>query len=80
MHLGDWGLPIGQVITELQERRPELVYFDENYEGEYPKEPPFTEEEFGVIYPLASAKSKENPEYKARAMEATLKFQSGVRG
>ena len=80
VHLGDWGLPIGQVITELQERRPELVYFDENYEGEYPKEPPFTEEEFGVIYPLASAKSKENPEYKARAMEATLKFQSGVRG
>lgn len=80
VHLGDWGLPIGLVITELQERKPDLVYFDENYEGEYPEEPPFTDEEFAEIYPLASAKSKEDPEYKTRAMEATLKFQRGIRG
>ena len=80
VHLGDWGLPIGLVITELQERKPDLVYFDENYEGEYPEEPPFTDEEFAEIYPLASARSKEDPGYKARAMEATLKFQRGVRG
>lgn len=37
IHLGDWGLQMGQVITELQERQPELPYFDESYEGEYPR-------------------------------------------
>ncbi|MCI9336252.1 MAG: arginine--tRNA ligase [Lachnospiraceae bacterium] len=80
VHLGDWGTPIGMVITELQERKPELVYFDENYQGEYPEEAPLTEAEFAEIYPLASGKAKEDPEYRARALEATRKFQKGVRG
>ena len=80
MHLGDWGLQMGLVITGLQERQPELVYFDENYAGEYPEEAPFTISELEEIYPAASAKSKEDPEYKAKAMEATFKLQSGVRG
>ncbi|MCH5258859.1 MAG: arginine--tRNA ligase [Lachnospiraceae bacterium] len=80
IHMGDWGLQIGLVITELQHRQPDLVYFDENYEGEYPAEAPFTISELGEIYPMASAKSKEDAEYKAAAMEATHKLQSGVRG
>lgn len=80
VHLGDWGMPMGLVITELQARHPELVYFDEDYEGEYPKEAPFTISELEEIYPFASAKSKEEPEYKARAMEATYKLQNDVRG
>ena len=80
VHLGDWGTPIGMVITELQERKPDLVYFDENYAGEYPEETPITEAEFAEIYPFASAKSKEDPEFKAKALEATRKFQKGVRG
>ena len=80
VHLGDWGLQMGLVITGLQDRKPELVYFDENYQGEYPQEAPFTISELEEIYPAASAKSKEDPEYKARAMEATFKLQSGVRG
>ena len=80
VHLGDWGLQMGLVITGVQDRQPELVYFDENYKGEYPKEAPFTISELEEIYPAASAKSKEDPEYKARAMEATFKLQSGVRG
>ena len=80
VHLGDWGLQMGLVITGLQDRQPELVYFDESYEGEYPEEAPFTISELEEIYPAASAKSKEDPEYKARAMEATFKLQSGVRG
>ena len=29
VHLGDWGLQMGLIITELHERKPELVYFDE---------------------------------------------------
>ena len=80
VHMGDWGLQIGLVITELKKRQPDLVYFDESYEGEYPKEAPFTIEEFEEIYPTASIKSKEDEAYKAEAMEATYKLQSGVRG
>ncbi len=80
VHLGDWGMPMGLVITELKLRKPDLVYFDENYQGEYPQEPPFTITELEEIYPAASAKSKEDPEYKASAMDATFKLQSGVKG
>lgn len=79
-HLGDWGLQMGLVIVGIQERQPELVYFDDGYEGEYPSDPPFTINELEEIYPASSAKSKEDPEYKARAMEATYKLQTGVRG
>lgn len=80
VHLGDWGLQMGLVIMGLKERKPDLIYFDESYEGEYPAEEPFTISELEEIYPASSAKSKEDPEYKAKAMEATYKLQSGVRG
>lgn len=80
IHLGDWGLQMGLIIYELQIRKPDLVYYDDNYEGEYPKEPPFTISELEEIYPTASGKSKEDSKYKEKAMEATFKLQSGVRG
>ncbi|MCM1065219.1 MAG: arginine--tRNA ligase [Eubacterium sp.] len=80
VHLGDWGLQMGLIITGLQDRDPAMVYFDEDYQGEYPKEPPFTISELEEIYPAASARSKEDPAYKARAMEATFKLQNGNRG
>ncbi len=80
VHLGDWGLQMGLVIMGLKERKPDLVYFDESYTGEYPKEAPFTISELEEIYPASSAKSKEDAAYKALAMEATYKLQNGVRG
>ncbi len=80
IHLGDWGLQMGLIITELQKRQPDLIYFDETFEGEYPAEPPFTISELEEIYPTASKKSKEDEAYKAEAMEATFKLQNGVRG
>lgn len=80
IHLGDWGLQMGLIITELQERQPDLVYFDADYTGEYPKEPPFTISELEEIYPAASGKSKEDAAYKEKAMDATFQLQSGVRG
>lgn len=80
VHLGDWGLQMGLVITELKLRKPDLPYFDDEFCGEYPKEAPFTIAELEEIYPAASAKSKEDEDYKRRAMEATAKLQSGVRG
>ena len=63
VHLGDWGLQMGLIITELKLRQPDLVYFDENFEGEYPKEAPFTISELEEIYPTASKKSKEDEAY-----------------
>ncbi len=80
VHLGDWGLPMGLVIYELQTRQPNLPYFDESFTGDYPKEPPFTVGDLEEMYPTASKKSKEDADYKAKAMEATVKLQSGVRG
>lgn len=80
VHLGDWGLQMGLIIVELKERKPKLVYFDENYAGEYPKEAPFTISELEEIYPTASGKSKENEEYKAAALQATHELQQGRRG
>ena len=80
IHLGDWGQPMGLIMNELKVRDPELVYFDENYTGEYPAEPPFTISELEEIYPFASKRSKEDEGYKADAMACTYKLQSGVRG
>ncbi len=80
VHLGDWGLQMGLIITELKLRRPELVYFDEAYEGEYPEEAPFTISELEEIYPTASKKSKEDEAYKEAAMQATFELQHGRRG
>ena len=80
VHLGDWGLQMGLIITELKQRRPELVYFDDTYTGEYPEEAPFTISELEEIYPTASKKSKEDEAYKEDAMQATFELQHGKRG
>ena len=80
VHLGDWGLQMGLIITELKLRKPELVYFDESYTGEYPTEAPFTIAELEEIYPTASAKSKEDEGYKDEALAATNELQQGRPG
>jgi arginyl-tRNA synthetase len=80
VHIGDWGLQMGLIITELSERKPELVYFDPDYTGEYPAEPPFTISELEEIYPTASGKSKEDAAFKEAAMQATYELQHGRRG
>ena len=80
VHLGDWGLQMGLIITELKQRRPELVYFDDAHTGEYPEEAPFTISELEEIYPTASKKSKEDEAYKEAAMQATFELQHGKRG
>lgn len=80
VHLGDWGLQMGLIIVELKERKPDLVYYDESYTGEYPKEAPFTISELEDIYPTASKKSKEDEAFREAAMEATSQLQTGRRG
>ena len=80
IHMGDWGLQMGLIITELKKRQPDLPYFDEGFTGEYPEEAPFTIGELEEIYPAASARSKEDEEYKNEALEATNLLQQGRRG
>ena len=80
IHLGDWGLQMGLIITELRERQPDLPYFDPDFTGEYPAEAPFTISELEEIYPAASAKKKVDPDFADRAHTATFELQSGRRG
>lgn len=80
IHLGDWGLQMGLIISELEERKPELCYFDADYTGEYPEEPPFTISELEEIYPAASAKKKVDEAFAEKAHNATFELQSGRRG
>ena len=80
IHLGDWGLQMGLIISELQERQPDLCYFDPDYTGEYPEEPPFTISELEEIYPAASAKKKVDESFAEKAHTATFELQNGRRG
>lgn len=80
VHLGDWGLQIGLIIAELKKRNPDLIYFDSNYEGEYPTAAPFNISELEEIYPTASSCAKSNPSFMEEAKQATFLFQNGHRG
>ena len=80
IHLGDWGYQMGLIITELKARKPELLYFDESYEGEYDDEAPISLTELEEIYPLASVKAKEDDIYRKNALHATYLLQNGHRG
>lgn len=80
-HLGDYGRPLGLVVLEIKKMYPELPFFDESYQGDYSKvELPITNEDLEKIYPLASAKSKEDEEYLEEARDVTAKIQSKTRG
>lgn len=80
VHLGDWGLQMGLIITELKKRKPELSYFQADFKDDSSEEAPFTISELEEIYPCASKKSKEDADYKAEAMEATHQLQMGNPG
>ena len=79
-HLGDWGYQMGLIITEMKKRHPELPYFDEEFQGEYPTEAPFTISELEEIYPYASGFAKENEDYREEALQATFLLQNGRPG
>ncbi len=79
VHLGDWGLQMGLIIAELQERQPELCYFDPDYTGDYPAEAPFTLSDLEELYPTASSK-KSDPVFAEKAHTATYELQQGRRG
>ena len=80
VHLGDWGLPMGLIITECKVRHPEWIYFDESFEGEYPEDAPLTISDLEEIYPYASGYSKTHEDYLEEARTATAQLQAGRRG
>ena len=79
VHYGDWGRPMGLIICEIKHRYPNLDFFNPNLDN-YPKESPVTLEDLYDIYPLASAKAKEDEEYLNEARELTVKLQKKEKG
>ncbi len=79
IHLGDWGLQMGLIIAELQERQPSLPYFQEDHSGTWPVEP-FTISDLEEIYPAASAKAKSDPVFAQKAHDSTFQLQNGHPG
>lgn len=80
VHLGDWGLQMGLIIAELESISPELPYFDEKITDGYPEESPVTIDDLSKLYPEASARSKTDEEFRAKAMRATFDLQNGRAG
>ncbi|PJB70229.1 MAG: arginine--tRNA ligase [Alphaproteobacteria bacterium CG_4_9_14_3_um_filter_47_13] len=80
VHIGDWGLQMGQVISAFAQRHPEWSYFNPNFQGEYPEQPPFNYSELEEIYPQASAACKADPSQLEKAQQATKEFQGGRAG
>ena len=80
VHLGDWGLQMGQLIAELADRMPDLPYFDASNSGPYPEEAPISIDDFAEIYPAASARMGEDKAFAAEARKATFELQQGRPG
>lgn len=76
VHLGDWGLQMGLVITEIKHRWPDLVYFRPDFQGGMDESLSISAEDLYNIYPTASQKAKNDAEYMAEAQEATLMLQN----
>ena len=80
VHFGDWGLPMGLLLKEIELTNPDLVYFDVEYTGPYPETSPVTVEALQTLYPDASSRSKADPAFLESAREATYKLQKGRPG
>jgi len=80
IHLGDWGLQMGQLITEVEERGIAPLYFDASSKGPYPEQSPVTMEDLEELYPAASAASKADPARLEKARRATVELQDGRPG
>ena len=80
VHLGDWGLPMGQLISEIGHRGIAPIYFDGQFKGPYPAESPIGMEELEELYPAASAACKSDPVRLEEARAATAELQAGRPG
>lgn len=76
VHLGDLGRQAGMLISELMLEQPDLVFFDENYKGEYPKVD-LDANDLGRMYPSASIKAKEDPNRMELVRKITREVEEG---
>ncbi|GMQ98678.1 MAG: arginine--tRNA ligase [Acidimicrobiia bacterium] len=84
IHMGDWGMPVGQLIVELQDRQPDLPYFDAEYDpatdGPYPEVSPVTLDDLSDMYPVITQRAAEDADVAERARVATFELQNGRPG
>jgi arginyl-tRNA synthetase len=80
VHLGDWGLQMGQLINEVKLEQPQLPYFDPSFTGPYPDKSPVTMDDLGRLYPQASGKSKTDEARREEDRKATAELQAGRPG
>ncbi|MEP6342360.1 MAG: arginine--tRNA ligase [Maricaulaceae bacterium] len=80
VHLGDWGLQMGHLISELEHEQPKLPYFDADFDGDYPKQSPVTMDDLARLYPQASNKAKTDADRLELSRVATAELQAGRRG
>jgi arginyl-tRNA synthetase len=80
IHMGDWGMPVGQLIIELERRRPDLPYFDADYTGPYPAESPVTLDDLSEMYPVVVERTNADAAEADRARRATFDLQNGRPG
>ncbi len=80
VHMGDWGMPVGQLIIEMERRRPDLPYFDVDYSGPYPAESPVTLDDLSEMYPAVVERIEGDPTEADRARQATFDLQNGRPG
>ncbi|MEE9348252.1 MAG: arginine--tRNA ligase [Robiginitomaculum sp.] len=80
IHLGDWGLQMGHLITELESEQPNLPYFDASITEGYSSEPPVTIDDLSRLYPQASNKAKSDDARMVLSRKATAELQAGRAG
>jgi arginyl-tRNA synthetase len=77
VHLGDWGLQMGQLISEIEHRKlVPPIFFDPFATGPFPDLPQITMDVLEEIYPAASAACKADPERLQEARRATADLQA----
>ena len=76
VHLGDLGRQAGMLISEYKRMKPNSVFFDTNYQGEYPKIN-LTAKDLGVMYPKASLAAKDDPLRMEEVREITAEIDKG---
>ena len=72
VHLGDWGLQMGMLISELPRLWPELTS-----DGEWTANPPFSMNDLQAIYPRVAAECKADEGRMTEARAATARLQAG---
>jgi len=80
VHLGDWGLPYGKTILELKFQQPDLVYFDNNFQGEYPEKPPVNLQQLNTLYREGNVRCKQDEQALEDARLITAQMQKGAAG